>query len=72
MNNYDTDGINYIPGKENTAPDVLSRYSVALNGSEDVHHPSVMYFGDDRKSGHTIKSFMKNWVDRRKNIMEIF
>lgn len=71
MNNFDLQAIEHIPGKENVAPDALSRYFKVMNGPKDMTYPPVMFIEDNGQGGNTLETIMQNMSDLKKLCLEV-
>ncbi|KAK7574193.1 hypothetical protein V9T40_011384 [Parthenolecanium corni] len=67
----DVVAIEHIPGKENVAPDALSRYFKVMNGPKDMTYPPVMFIEDNGQGGNTLETIMQNMSDLKKLCLEV-
>ncbi|KAK7605039.1 hypothetical protein V9T40_006225 [Parthenolecanium corni] len=71
INNYDIKAIEHIPGKDNVAPDALSRYFEVINGPKDMTYPPVMFIGDNGQGGNSLETIMANMNGLQKRCPEV-
>ncbi|KAK7582237.1 hypothetical protein V9T40_013682 [Parthenolecanium corni] len=71
INNYDIKAIEHVPGKDNVAPDALSRYFEVINGPKDMTYPPVMFIGDNGQGGNSLETIMANMNGLQKRCPEV-